>query len=61
MSTQPLTQEQAEQSALAQSEILEAMDRLIREGVDWRVVMTGAFGATAHLVAAHAGYPEVPV
>jgi hypothetical protein len=51
---QPSSQQQY-QSGLAQAELLEAMDRLKHEGFDWRVILSGAFGATAHLVAAHAG------
>lgn len=55
------TREQWDQSGIAQGDMLEIMSRLIDEGVDWRIVLTGAAGAIAHLVKAHAGEAEVPV
>ena len=55
------TQAQIDHAALAQTEILECMDRLAREGVDWRVVMTGAGCAIADLLIRNVGQAEVPV
>lgn len=53
------TDEQWEQSGLVQVEILEVIERLMREGIDWRIVLTGATSALANVVMAKAGPAEV--
>lgn len=55
------TANQWEQSGLVQAEILEAIDRLMQEGIDWRIVLTGTSTALANLVMAKAGPDQVPV
>lgn len=57
----PPTPEQWEQSGIVQAEILEAMQRLMTEGIDWRVVLTGTSTAIANLVMAKVGREQVPV
>lgn len=54
------TQAQADQSVIAQTEILEAMARLHREGMDWRIVLTGAGCAIADTLNRNMGAAEIP-
>ena len=55
------TPEQWEHSALVQSEVLELLQRLNREGVDWRVCLIGAASAQAQIIMTNVGQAEVPV
>jgi hypothetical protein len=55
------TQLESDQAALVQAEILELMHRLNREGINWRVVLTGAGVAIADVVLRNVGPGEVPV
>lgn len=58
--SQPTT-EQRDQAAIVHAEIIEVMNRLTGEGIDWRVVLAGATGATANLIAAHSSADRVPI
>ncbi|MET4595774.1 MULTISPECIES: hypothetical protein [unclassified Sphingomonas] len=53
------TVEQAEQCAIVQQEIVEAINRLIDEGIDARVVMAGLGAASAAAVLHLYGAGEV--
>jgi hypothetical protein len=55
------TPHQIDQAAIVQTELLEVMSRLHREGIDWRVVLTGAGCAIADTVNRNVGAGEVPV
>lgn len=55
------TPNQWEQSGLVQAEMLETMDRLMTEGIDWRIVLTGTSTALANLLMAKAGPDQVSV
>ena len=57
----PPTANQWEQSGLVQAEMLEVIDRLMKEGIDWRIVLTGTSTALANLLMAKAGPEQVPV
>jgi hypothetical protein len=55
------TPEQWEHSAIVQTEMLEVLARLNREGVDWRVCLVGATSAIAQILMENVGPAEVPV
>lgn len=59
--TRTATPEQIAHAELAESEILELMNRLTGEGFDWRAVLTGAATATMGLLTAHMSQKQVPV
>ena len=54
------TQAQIDHAAIVQMEVLELLDRLVREGVDWRVAMTGTGCAIADMLNRNVGPAEVP-
>lgn len=49
------TAEQREQAVLAQHEIVETINRLIREGIDYRVVLAGVGSAAADFITCTVG------
>lgn len=59
MSFEP-TQEQADQAAIVQHEVVELMSKLAIEGIDWRVVLTGAGCAIADILDRNIGGAAVP-
>jgi hypothetical protein len=56
-----ITELQWEQASIVQAEVLELMRRLIGDGFDYRIVMTGTSCAIADLVASMVGSQEVPL
>lgn len=56
-----LTEQQWEQAAVVQAEVLEVMKRLVGDGFDYRIVMTGTSCAVADLVGNTIGWEEVPM
>jgi hypothetical protein len=55
-----VTPADAEQAALAQSDVLDAMKCLVRDGFDWRCVVAGASSAIADMVGSIDGPATVP-
>ena len=54
------TQAQIDHAVIVQTEVLELLDRLVREGVDWRIAMTGTGCAIADILNRNVGPAEVP-
>ena len=59
MDTNTPTQAQEDQAVLAQREVEELLDRLIREGFDYRSIMAGAGAGIANSLLATAGPAKV--
>lgn len=55
-----VTAQEVEQAAIAQGEFLEMMKRLVRDGFDWRCVLSGGGMAIAEMVSGIAGPAKVP-
>lgn len=54
-----VTPAEIEQTAIAQGEFLEVIKRLVREGFDWRCVLSGGGMAIAEMVGGIAGPGKV--
>lgn len=53
------TAQQRAQAELVQQDLIEEINRLIREGIDYRVVLAGVGSATADLIASTLGAAAV--
>ena len=59
MSTPP-TRSQIDQAAIVHHEIVDAIERLVKEGFDYRIILTGAGSAIADTIMRTVGPARVP-